>query len=278
MPELAEVESARRIADAIARSRTVAAVWVDEGDQLVFTAPPATFADALLGARVTGTDRHGKYFWMTFDGRPSLLFHLGMTGSIRIPNVDTLRYKTGPKVPSTEWPPRFTKLCLTFDDGGQLAFTNARRLGRLRLVDDPRAEKPVKALGFDPYLQMPEPAAFAKSLRRRKTPLKAILLNQKFAAGVGNWIADEVLYQAGIKPTRRPPDLSDAEVEALRVALRDIVHTAVSVDAQSDRFPTTWLFHRRWGKDASATDAEGHPLRFDELAGRTTAWVPAKQR
>ena len=277
MPELAEVESARRIAEAVALARTVVDVWVDTSDGIVLTAPPETFVDALLGASGTGSERHGKYFWLTFDARPCLLFHLGMTGSIRVPDSDTLRYKTGPKVPSSEWPPRFTKLRLTFDDGGELAFTNARRLGRLRLAEDPRACKPVSALGFDPYLQLPDADAFAARLCRRRSPMKAILLDQKFAAGVGNWIADEVLYQARVAPARRPQELDAAEIEAVRLALGDVVRTAVSVDAESDRFPAGWLFHRRWGRDATAIDADGHPLQFDQLGGRTTAWVPAVQ-
>ncbi len=285
MPELAEVESARRVADAVARARMVTDVWADPSDDLVLTRPSEALREALIGARVTGTDRHGKYLWLTFDGRPCLLLHLGMTGSVCVPDVDPLRYQTGPRDPGDRWPPRFTKLLLTFDDGGQLAFTSARRLGRVRLVDAPRREPPVSELGFDPYTELPPLDVFAERLGRRARMLKAILLDQGFAAGVGNWIADEVLYQARLDPKRRPAELSAPEVEALWEALRDVVAAAVAADARAERFPAGWLFHRRWGKGKGegkgkghvAVDVDGHPLRFDLIGGRTTAWVPARQ-
>ena len=279
MPELPEVESARCVVHAVAADRTIVAVHLDEPDDIVLTAPPSALRAALLGARVTGTARRGKHLWLTLDGgRPCLLLHLGMTGSLRVPGAHTQRYRTGPDVSDPAWPPRFTKLRLRFDDGGQLAIANARRLGRVRLVADPLTEPPVSRLGFDPLTDLPDAADFAARLRRRRSPLKALLLDQAVAAGVGNWIADEVLYQAGIDPRRRPAELGDAELEALRVALREVVRAAVAVDADSDRFPPGWLFHRRWGRDEAATDAAGHPLRFDRVGGRTTAWVPAVQR
>ncbi len=278
MPELPEVESARRVAEGATLGHRVGEVILDESDDIVLVEPLEAFR-GLAGRQVTGSDRHGKYFWLTFDAGPCLLFHLGMTGSIRVPGADTLRYKTGPNVADAAWPPRFTKLELRLEGGGALAFTNARRLGRLRLLDDPRAVPPVSKLGFDPLAGMLEPEAFAAKIRRRRIAIKALLLDQKLAAGVGNWIADEVLYQARIDPRRRAVDLADAEVEALRLALADVIRVAVDADAVSDLFPETWLFHRRWGKGKSedATDAAGHPLQFDRIGGRTTAWVPAIQ-
>ena len=277
MPELPEVESARRAAERATLGRRIAEVVLDEADDIVLVEPLAAFR-ALTGREVTGSDRHGKYFWLTFDAGPCLLFHLGMTGSIRVPGVDTLRYKTGPKTDDGAWPPRFSKLELRLDSGGALAFTNTRRLGRLRLLDDPRAVPPVSKLGFDPLLAMPGAASFAARVRRRRIAIKALLLDQKLAAGVGNWIADEVLYHARIDPRRLAADLATAEVEALRLALAEVIRVSVDADAVSDDFPPGWLFHRRWGKSVDATDAGGHPLTFDQIGGRTTAWVPAVQR
>ena len=81
--------------------------------------------------------------------------------------------------------------------------TDGRRLGRILLRDDPQAEPPVAKLGFDPLLAMPPPKRFSELIRARGANVKSLLLDQSFAAGVGNWIADEVLYQAGIDPRRR---------------------------------------------------------------------------
>src|SRR6202022_1239098 len=93
-----------------------------------------------------------------------------------------------------------------------------RRLGRIRLRQDPPTEPPISALGFDAWRALPTPARFHAMLRERKSPIKAVLLDQTFAAGIGNWIADEVLYQAGIAPKRRASTLSAAE--ARRFAAR----------------------------------------------------------
>jgi formamidopyrimidine-DNA glycosylase len=198
---------------------------------------------------------------------------------LRVPEAPGLQLAGAPWAAVVDtWPPRFTKLELQLDDGGLIAWTNARRLGRVRLVDDPEAEPPVSALGFDPLLDPPALPEFRRLLARRRAPLKAVLLDQSFAAGVGNWVADEVLYQARLDPRRLACDLGPAETKRLLGALRRVVQRAVDVDADSDRFPRDWLFHRRWGKDPRARAAGGHPIAFIEIAGRTTAWVPAVQR
>ena len=156
--------------------------------------------------------------------------------------------------------------------------TNARRLGRIRLRSDPANEPPISALGFDPLLDLPAPKAFAEMLRARSAVIKALLLDQSFAAGVGNWIGDEVLYQAGIDPRRRASSLTDEEARCVRRKLKMVIERAVAVDADKTRFPKTWLFHRRWGRDESAVTARGEPIRHLTVAGRTTAWVPRVQK
>jgi formamidopyrimidine-DNA glycosylase len=155
--------------------------------------------------------------------------------------------------------------------------TNARRLGRIRLLQDPESEPPIAGLGFDPLLDLPSTPTIGGILSRRTAPIKAVLLDQSVFAGVGNWIADEVLYQAGIDPRRRAHTLPPEQVARLRAALRRVIHRAVAVDADSDRFPRTWLFHHRWGKTAGARTARGQ-IAFHTIGGRTTAWVPAVQR
>ncbi len=125
---------------------------------------------------------------------------------------------------------------------------------------------------------MPSPSVFGRLLSKRKAPVKAVLLDQGFAAGVGNWIADEVLFQAYIAPGRRACDLSASEVARVRTRLRAIVRKAVEVDADKKRFPKRWLFHRRWGKNADAVTSDGEQIVHETIGGRTTAWVPSRQR
>lgn len=222
--------------------------------------------------------RRGKQLWFELDRAPHPLFHFGMTGAFHTPAVDALQLKNGPKEPRSEWPPRFTKIHLTFDDGGELIMTNARRLGRILLRDDPLQEPPLSKLGFDPLLDLPSPAAFSTLLRTRHAVIKSLPLDQHFSAGVGNWIADEVLFQAGIAPQRRASSLSDAEAKRLRTKLKSVVETAVAANAEDTDYPNRWLFHRRWGKLKDARTAQGDVINHTTIGGRTTARVPAVQR
>ncbi len=265
MPELPEVEYARQLAERMLAGRRIAGVATVD-DRIVYAGvTPRRFAAALRNREVRAVHRRGKHLWMELDRRPWPAFHFGMTGAFRVYHRVADR-------------PRFWKLELLMDDGTRLAMRNARRLGRIRLLDDPPSERPICELGFDPLLNLPDPARLAKMLARRKGPIKGILLNQGFAAGVGNWVADEVLFQAGVAPQRRGCDLRPEEVRRLRTRLRTIVVKAVAVDADSSRFPKSWLFHHRWGKNHEAETARGEPIAFDTIAGRTTAWVPGVQR
>ncbi len=278
MPELPEVEHGRRLAQAVAVGRRIVAVRAAR-DPIVFErAAPRRIEATLEGRRVCAARRHGKHLWLELDRRPWPVFHFGMTGALRAPARPRLRLRSHGARPDDGWPPRFVKLSLSFDDGGELAFTNARRLGRVRLRDDPPREPPIVGLGFDPLTDLPNGVRFASLLLRRRGSLKSVLLDQSFAAGVGNWIADETLYQARLDPRRRATSLTRDEILRLRRALGRIVATAVRADAEKARFPRTWLFHRRWGGPEGTHTVRGEPIERLTLAGRTTAWVPSVQR
>ena len=202
---------------------------------------------------------------MVLDTPPFPLFHFGMTGSFEL-------YRRA------EERPRFWKVELLMDNGTRLAMPDARRFGRIRLQEEPEADRPICELGFDPLFGLPRVADLHLLLARRQAPIKAVLLDQSLFAGVGNWIADEVLYQAGLRPDRRANALRPAETARLRARLLGIVRHAVAVDADSDRFPKAWLFHHRWGKDSEARTARGERITHATIGGRTTAWVPSRQR
>jgi formamidopyrimidine-DNA glycosylase len=275
MPELPEVETARRAAAAVAVGRRITGVTVAD-DPIVFEGTaPARIRRALLGRRVRAVRRHGKHFWFELDRRPWLCAHFGMAGGLATSRRRAVRLQSG-HGGGAAWPPRYTRLVLEFDDGGALAIADGRRLGRIRLRRDPAGEPPIGRLGFDALREVPGAVRFRALARGRGAPIKALLLDQSFAAGVGNWIADEVLYQARIAPRRPARSLSDAEVDRLRARLRAIVRTAVRAGADGDRFPRRWLFHRRWRRRPGVT-VGGDAIRWETIAGRTTAWVPAVQ-
>ena len=278
MPELPEVERGRRVAERVAVGRTIVKVRCAR-DSIVFeNAGPARMRKALLGRRVLAVRRRGKHIWFELDERPWPTFHFGMTGAFHTPGTKQLELASSSLRTDDSWPPRFVKIHLWFDDGGELVMTNKRRLGRLRLREDPPSEPPISELGFDPLLDLPSPKRFAELLSKRSTLIKALLLDQSFAAGVGNWIADEVLYQARIDPRKRAHELARPEIDRLRRTLKFVIEKAVAVDARKDRFPKTWLFHYRWGKNSEAMTAHGEKIEHITLAGRTAAWVPEVQR
>jgi formamidopyrimidine-DNA glycosylase len=278
MPELPEVERGRRLAASVAEKRTITEVHCAE-DPIVFAGvTPGAFQRGLTHKHVIAVHRRGKQLWFELNQPPHPLFHFGMTGAFHTPVSASLPLKSGPKESRGEWPPSFTKIHLGFDDGGELIMTNARRLGRILLRDAPLHEPPLNRLGFDPLLDLPSPQTFSTMLRGRAIVIKSLLLDQRFAAGVGNWIADEVLYQAGIAPHRRANSLSEAEAKRLHEKLQSVIRTAVDANADDTHNPTHWLFHRRWGKRTDVTTARGEAIEHISIGGRTTAWVPAVQR
>ena len=277
MPELPEVERARTEIDRVARGRWIAGAEA-ASDPIVFSDDdPDRLAMGLVGRRVEATHRRGKHLWLELDRPPHLLLHLGMTGAILAPDSRALELASGPTSDGA-WPPRFTKLRVRLEGGNEWVMTNARRLGRIRLRRDPMGSPPLSRLGFDPLLDPPTLDQLVRALGRRGASVKAALLDQSLLAGVGNWIADEVLYQSRIDPRRRARDLSRAEVKRLRRCLLAVVSEAVAVGADKDRFPRRWIFHHRWGRVEGAKTARGEPIEFLRIAGRTTAWVPSVQR
>jgi formamidopyrimidine-DNA glycosylase len=288
VPELPEVEAARRAAHRVAAGRRIVEAHVAD-DPIVFEGvPPARVRAALVGRRVKAVRRHGKHLWFELDRRPWPCLHFGMTGGIHANRAHpgraprrAVRLVSDGRVSRPDWPPRFTKLHLRFADGGELALADGRRLGRIRLRQDPPAEPPISVLGFDAWRALPTAAHLHAMLRERSAPIKAVLLDQAFAAGIGNWIADEVLYQARIAPRRRARTLSAAEARRLRAKIRAVIGRAVGAGSDSDRFPRWWLFHRRWGHRRGGPPAltvRGEHIRHETVGGRTTAWVPTVQR
>jgi formamidopyrimidine-DNA glycosylase len=266
MPELPEAECwGRRVAERACRGETIVEAWADPKERIVIAdVTPAKLAKALTGRRVEACHRKGKQMWWTLDRGPHPLWHFGMTGGFRV-------------VEAGEDRPRFTKVELTLGNGRRFAFTDPRRFGRIRLLEDPPNQPPLSEMGPDAMIELPPARWFVEQLARRKTPIKALLLNQKFLSGLGNWIVDEVAYQAKIAPQRLASDLSETEVKRLRSKIAFVLRKACEWDADYTRFPQTWLFHHRWGKKENALTGRGEEIDFDTVGGRTTAWVPKVQ-
>lgn len=269
--------------------RTIASVRAEEDDLLfgkVGTTASA-FKTAMTGKKVLDARQQGKYFWLIMDSKPHPLMHLGMTGWIKFSNDDTSAYYK-PKKEETDWPPRFWKfvLCLKGDPACEVAFVDPRRLGRCRLIDveadEMRNTTPLKENGPDPVIDKDILTVewLTQLLRRKKVPVKALLLDQANISGIGNWVADETMYQAKLHPEQYSNTFSDEQIKRLHDAIMYVCGTAVDTLAESDKFPKDWLMKYRWdkGKKTGGKLPNGAKITFLTVGGRTSAVVPSVQK
>ncbi|KAI0733938.1 AtMMH-1 [Fomitopsis betulina] len=298
MPELPEVERAAKLVREIALGNRIADVETTE-DSIVYSGTSHNeFADAVRGRHVTNVGRYGKVFYMGLDGEGKMpVLHFGMTGMLQVKGQLAKYYRETPRKATTDWPPKFMKYRLTLlskfilhiensatHEITELAFLDARRLGRIRLCASPLTEPPISALGFDPILSMPDFDWFKQAALKRSCPIKALLLNQSFSAGVGNWVADEILYHARVHPEERCSGLDGSQLQALHTQISEICRIAVEANADDTQFPGDWLFKHRWDKGKKGKKQElklpdGKPatIKWVTVGGRTSAFVAELQ-
>ncbi|KXZ42162.1 hypothetical protein GPECTOR_192g308 [Gonium pectorale] len=296
MPELPEVEAARLLLERGCVGKRITRVVAADDNKVFEGHTPAEVVSALQGRTVLAARRKGKYMWLELDsppGAPWPLLHFGMTGGIVVKGVGVTKYKRAHlESDPDEWPPRFTRLELDLEGGGQVAFVDSRRFARIKLQVDPPAREPLSRLGPDALDAMPGPDEFAAAVRRRVAraaglKIKALLLEQArtgggwravdFLCGIGNWVGDEVLYQSRLHPEQPAASLSDGELADLHAAIGSVLRLAVEAEADSERFPRDWLFHYRW-TNKRASSIGGKAIHFVTVGSRTSAFVPAVQK
>ncbi len=271
MPELPEVESARAVLERLALGRGI--VEVDDSDMYVCRPHrPGEIRAALVGRRLTAAHRRGKSMWCETSGvrrsrqpGPILGIHLGMSGRIVVADgpgreVDGGDYWRRGRAPRDH---RFTRFSLSFADAGYLLLVDPRRLGRVRL--DP----PVQRLG--PDAGEITPAQFRTMLARGTAPVKGRLLDQQAIAGVGNLLADQVLWQARVNPALTVDELSRPQIDRLYRALRDGVESAV---AGGGVHALSLVAARTPGGQCPRC---GAPMMRGTVGGRTTWWCSREQ-
>jgi formamidopyrimidine-DNA glycosylase len=187
------------------------------------------------------------------------------------------------------WPPKYWKFQLkTEDPAVEVAFTDPRRFGRVRLVNCPggdiRKYSPLVENGPDPVVDTDifTEDFLKEKMHSRHVPIKALLLDQAVISGIGNWVGDEVLFQAGLHPEQYCDDFSDEQIKKLYESIRHVCQFAVDKLGDSDQFPEDWLFHYRWSKGAKG-GAHGHlpsgeRLAFLTVGGRTSCYAPDRQK
>lgn len=280
MPELPEVETVCRVMRRALVGKKIKEVEVVP-DAIIFGAtPPEAIRKALKGEVVKTIGRKGKTWWIELDSGAVLFGHLGMTGWIRELGKATVRLREHGQAPldDEEGRPRFLKLLITAEEGTRISLTDARRLARVWLGKDLASDPKIKKLGPDAKDELPKGKAFGDLFRKRHAPIKALLMDQHIISGIGNWVADEVLYHAKIAPSRPASSLSDKDFSRLRAAIVEVLDIAVEAGADSEKYPDSWLFHHRWGGKRGADKIGKHKIERTEVGGRTTAWVPSVQK
>jgi formamidopyrimidine-DNA glycosylase len=277
MPELAEVEFFRKRWDQAAHGARILRVHTHDTKKLFRSAPAATLHAALTHATLTSSAAAAKqmlFGFVTAEKTQAWLgLHLGMTGALSV-------------APTTHVPRKHDHLVL-FTDRQALVFSDPRMFGKIEFNVGPEAPgwwtKIAPALCSAPFTV----ATVADFLRRRgRAPIKAVLLMQERFPGIGNWMADEILWRAAIHPARLAGSLGPAEVRLLWRECRHVARLALTAIAGRGKklppdlnvnIPDSWLFNHRWQKGGLCPITK-KPLARAEIGGRTSCWSPARQK
>jgi formamidopyrimidine-DNA glycosylase len=268
MPELPEVETIRRDLLPLVRGRTVLEAWVSpDAPRLVQSPSCEEFCRALAGRRIEDLQRRGKLLLFVLDGGRTWAVHLRMTGQ--------LLHRRGPCHGE-----RYLRAAFRLDDGSWLCFVDVRKFGAMWLVGDMGAV--AGELGPEPLDPGFSPGALQRILERRSAPVKAVLLDQKAIAGIGNIYADEALFVARINPKQPANSLSLTQARRLHGAIRQVLTEALAdrgssfrdyVDAAgregTHQFKVSVF--RRTGQPCYRC---GSPVQRVKVAGRSTHFCP----
>lgn len=256
----------RRQLDPELRGRRIDEVWVDP-----HPAMPRQFLDAhrATGREIKRVDRRGKFLIAPLDEGLEMILHLGMTGAFRF-DIEDLHVRAR----------------LHLDDGRTLLFRDARRFGRLAVVEQgDHSQLPTLAtLGPEPLSEEFDREVFARALATTKAPIKPFLLSQRPVAGVGNIYADEALWLARIHPASRR--VGRARAFGLHRAIREVL--AGAIEREGTTFSDYQMVNGESGRNVGFLVAYGRagtpcprcatPLRKTVLGGRGTTYCPRCQR
>lgn len=283
MPELPEVETVRQGLLPVMEGRAIAAAEVRRPD--LRRPLPAGLAERLAGARVLALRRRSKYLLAELSTGETLIFHLGMSGRILIAGAVLGEYRHAHAAPE-----KHDHVVLTMAGGARVTFNDPRRFGTIDLC-------PTAAVGEHPLLAGlgPEPlgnafhaGCLAAGLAGRRAPVKAMLLDQRLVAGLGNIYAAEALHRAGIAPWRPAGRIATARVARLAEAIRTVLAEAIAAggsslrdfrhtDGEPGRFQHAFRVYGREGLPCTAPGCGGTIRRMVQ-AGRSTFHCPRCQR
>jgi formamidopyrimidine-DNA glycosylase len=291
VPELPEVETTRRRIAPLLVGRTIDAVHTT-APSYFFLTPPALLRRALEGRGVRALERRGKYLLAHLDDDARLLLHLGMTGQLFSSAVTSPRLlrASARGILAPEAQPRFqpdahTHLRLCFrDTGPEVFFRDARKFGKVLWLAKGESSERLDRLGAD-ALDVTGAALFAAS-RSRSVAVKNLLLDQAVLAGVGNIYADEALFGAGVRPTRRAGRVTRDEYGRIADALRRVLLRSIETGGSSisdyvapDGADGGYQDERRvYAREGESCFGCGAPVKRIVLGQRSAHYCPSCQR
>lgn len=274
MPELPEVETIRsRLAPGL-RGRTLAAVEIRD-PRLTRPDPPELVAASLEGESIADVRRRGKYLVVAFASGRHLLVHLRMTGNVLHPA--RAEHEDDPHA----------RAVVALDDGSRLVYRDVRRFGTWDLLEPGELEGyfAARRLGVEPLGRAFTAAGLRRALAGRRAPVKAALLDQRAAAGIGNIYADEALWYARINPLSPAGGLDPEQVGALREGVRQALRLGIrrqgatlrdyrGADGERGRMQDEF---RVYGREGEPCERCGTPIAKTRVAGRGTWYCPVCQ-
>jgi formamidopyrimidine-DNA glycosylase len=296
MPELPEVETVRRGLQPVMEGARILSVEARRPD-LRFPLPQ-DFAKRLAGRRIVSLDRRAKYLVLSMQSGPSLICHLGMSGSFRI---EEDAQPTTPGVFHRERTGATEHDHVVFhleprerSAPARVVFNDPRRFGFMLLSDSPGEHPMLAGLGVEPTGNELDGALLATLFRGRTAPLKAALLDQRLIAGLGNIYASEALWRAGLSPRRLAGSIATASGKPterairLATAVRTVIADAIAAGGSSLRdyvhadgslgyFQHSFSVYDREGEPCRKAGCSGRIRRIVQ-AGRSTFYCPACQR
>ncbi|MCT2539796.1 bifunctional DNA-formamidopyrimidine glycosylase/DNA-(apurinic or apyrimidinic site) lyase [Sedimentimonas flavescens] len=230
MPELPEVETVRRGLLPAMEGRLIVQAEVNRPD--LRWPLPENMAGRLTGARVVQLRRRSKYILADLDRGESLLIHLGMSGRMLVSGVMLGGFHLDHPAPQ-----KHDHVVLHMEGGARVTFNDARRFGAMDLVRTDREEAYwlLAGLGPEPFGNDFHEDYLVARLKGRATPIKAVLLDQRVVAGLGNIYVSEVLFRAGIDPRRQAGKIAAKRVAGLVPIIREVLAEAIEAGGSSLR-------------------------------------------
>lgn len=259
MPELPEVENYKRYINQTCLNQKIIAL--DCRDNRLLKQPKSNFEEVLINQQLTETVRIGKYLFLKTTENKVLVVHFGMTGRPHYYSGEDNR-------------PKYGHIQLSFDNGYHFGFENKRKFGWWNLASSVEDFKNEHHLSDDARELSLED--FKASLSSRSTDIKKIIMDQSVCAGVGNWMADDILYQAKIHPKHKVEEMTEDDIRAVFEALKNVIEVAIDNEAHYADFPDYFLIHNR--KDGGVCHHTGCNIKKIKVGGRTTYFSPEWQK